>query len=82
MKKTLTIEEAKKAIEAAGYKSYTTHDGIVTFYDPSKRGACIRLEGGYCNAQYSEYPCVEDHKGKCSGRFHAEIRQIIDGLMK
>jgi hypothetical protein len=82
-KKTLTIEEAVKAIEIAGVKVWEADadqetDTPIRIYEPGKNRYAT-LESGYRNATFAEYPEVKG--GACSGAFCAKLRNIIASAM-
>ena len=75
-KKVQTMEQAIAALESAGHRVF---NGRV--YDPRIRGAYATLEGGYCDADYSDYVLAESdsrRKGGPTGAFRAEIREILE----
>jgi hypothetical protein len=84
-KKTQTIDQAIEAIVAAGHKPYGT-GSAVRFYDPRKRGAYVTLDGGYRDAEFSDYveakPNASSSKGGPSGEFCAQIRKILEAQRK
>lgn len=79
-KKTQTIEAALEYLESQGFE--IEGDGEeARIIEPQSSGAHATLDGGYSDANYSDYVravSVSQKRGGVSGRFFAEIEAALE----